>query len=151
MVNSTYFKTYCIYKGWFVWGKTCNLCQSATSFSALPPTSKTHSSQTPGGFASFLHPEIIFMSIPRIVAIENTYRTIGCGETHCRRRTNKSQTCQYYQQLYGNEYNSYLIVIESQQLNEEFPKILDDVKDIWLLSRKNKTIHVSPNSFRVIK
>ena len=151
MVNSAYFKTYCIYKGWLFWGKACNLCQSATSLSDLPPTYKTHSSKTAGGFASFLHPQTIFMSITWIVDIENTYRTIGCRETHCRRRMNKSQTCQYHQQLCGNEYNYYLIVIEYQEINDEFPKRWDDVQDIWLLYRKNNTTHVSPNSFIVIK
>ena len=130
MVNSAYFKTYFIYKGWFVWGKSCDLCQSATSLSALPPTSKTHISKTAGVFASLLHTQLIFMYISWILAIKNTYKTISCGETHCRRRMNKSQTCQYHQQLCGNEFNSCVIVIESQQLKEEFPKLLDHPQDI---------------------
>ena len=66
-------------------GNAYNVCQSATSLYALPPTYKSHISKTSGGFASFLHPQMIFMSINLIVAIKNTYRTIGCGETHYRR------------------------------------------------------------------
>ena len=151
MVNSAYFKSYCIYKGWLFLGKACDLCQSVTSMSSLPPTSKTHGSKTDGWFASFLHPQMIFMSITWIVDIDNTYRTISCVETHFRRRIKKSQTCQYYQQLYGNEYKSYLIIIESQQLKHEFIFRLNDDQDILLLYKKNKAIHVSPNSFRVIK
>ena len=64
------------------------------------------------------------------MAINNTYRTIGCRKTHCRRRIKKSQTCQYDQQLYGNEYNSYLIIIDSQKLDNEVIFILDDVENI---------------------
>ena len=149
MLNSAYFKSYCIYKGWNLLGEDCDLCQSATSLSALPPTYNTHSSKTTVGFASFLYPQMIFMSITFIVAIKNTYRTIGCGKNRCRRRI--SQTCQYDQQLYRNEYNSYLIIIESQQLNNEVIVCLYEVEDIWILYKVYKTIHVSPNSFRAIK
>ena len=97
------------------------------------PTSKNYSSKNDGGFASFLHPKMILMSINFIVVIKTTYRTIGWGETHCRRRIKEYQTYQNEQQLYGNEYNPYLIIIYSQQIKNEVIFYLYDVEDIWLL------------------
>ena len=58
--------------------------------------------------------------------INTTYSTIGCVETRCRRRITKSQTCQHDQQLCGNEYYSYLIMVEYQQLNNEVVLCLDE-------------------------
>ena len=81
------------------------------------------------------------------MAIKTTYRTIGCRDTHCRRRITKSQTCQYDQQLYGNEYNSYHIIIESQQPKKNTIFCLAEGEDIWLLYKVYKAIPVSPNSF----
>ena len=51
-----------------------------------------------------------------IGAIKTAYRTVGCGETHCKRIIKKLQTCQHDQQLYKNEYNSYILMVESSQL-----------------------------------
>ena len=70
------------------------------------------------------------MPVNFIVAIKTTYRTIGCEETNCRQRITKYQTCQHNQQFYGNEYNPYLIMIESQQLNNEDIFSLAEVEDI---------------------
>ena len=63
----------------------------------------------------------------------------------------KSQTCQYDQWLYVNEYNSYLFMIEYQQLNNEVIFILDEEKDIWHLNMVYNTFHLSPKRFRAIK
>ena len=66
------------------------------------------------------------MSINFIVAIKTTVAeklTVG-GEFK------RSQTCQHDQMLYRNEYNSYLVIIESQQLKNEVIFFLAEVKHI---------------------
>ena len=70
------------------------------------------------------------MSRNFIVAIKTTYRTISYGETHCRRKITEYQTCHHDQQFYRNEYKSYLLMVESQQLNIEVIFCLAEVKDI---------------------
>ena len=70
------------------------------------------------------------MSRTFIGAIKMTYRTIDCGETHCRQRIKKSQACQHHQQLYGNEYNYYLLIIEYPQIQNGDSLFLAEVEDI---------------------
>ena len=60
----------------------------------------------------------------------------------------KIQTCQHDQQLYGNEYNSYLLMIEYPQLNNGDSLLVAGVEDIWLLYKVYNAIPFSPNSFR---
>ena len=49
-----------------------------------------------------------------------------------------------------NEYNSYIIIIISPQLNNGDSSFLAEVEDIWLLYKVYKTIPVSTKSLEVI-
>ena len=111
------------------------------------PISKTNNSRINFPFSTIGYSEIIYMWRTFIWDTKTTYKSIVCRETDCRQKINRSQICQHDQQLHGNEYNYYLLIIGSAQLNNGESLILAEVEDHWILFKLYKTSPVSPNSF----